>query len=91
MFRRKLACSFCGRGEAEVAKLVAGPKVYICDRCAARVVRIMEEPSNDEPRSAPSAGGTLRAIWSWIRRSRPGNTRRVSESDARVASIPHAI
>ena len=45
MFKRKLACSFCRRSEAEVAKLVAGPRVYICDRCAAEVVRIM----NDSP------------------------------------------
>ena len=42
MFTRKLACSFCGKGEADVAKLVAGPKVYICDTCAAEVMRIME-------------------------------------------------
>lgn len=43
MFRRKLACSFCRRSEAEVARLVAGPRVYICDRCAAEAVRIMNE------------------------------------------------
>ena len=41
MFKRKLTCSFCRRSEAEVAKLVAGPRVYICDRCAAEAVRIM--------------------------------------------------
>ena len=49
MFRRKLACSFCRRSEAEVAKLVAGPRVYICDRCAAEAVRIMNE---SEPKNA---------------------------------------
>ena len=43
MFKRKLTCSFCRRSEAEVAKLVAGPRVYICDRCAAEAVRIMSE------------------------------------------------
>jgi ATP-dependent Clp protease ATP-binding subunit ClpX len=26
-------CSFCGRREAEVARLIAGPDVYICDEC----------------------------------------------------------
>jgi hypothetical protein len=26
-------CSFCGKSQEEVAKLVAGPGVYICDRC----------------------------------------------------------
>ena len=42
MFSRKLACSFCGRDNSDVAKLVAGPRVFICDRCAYETVRIME-------------------------------------------------
>jgi ATP-dependent Clp protease ATP-binding subunit ClpX len=52
MFKRKLACSFCRRSETEVAKLVAGPRVYICDRCAAEVMRIMNEA--DKPDEATS-------------------------------------
>lgn len=28
-----LACSFCGKGQKEVKKLIAGPGVYICDEC----------------------------------------------------------
>jgi hypothetical protein len=57
---RRLACSFCGRGEAQVAKLVAGPRVYICDRCAAIAMQIMEAASGDPPRpSAPARGRTL--------------------------------
>jgi hypothetical protein len=28
-------CSWCGRPPAEVAKLIAGPKVYMCDACVA--------------------------------------------------------
>ena len=31
--RRRLRCSFCSRSESEVAKLIAGPKVHICDAC----------------------------------------------------------
>jgi ATP-dependent Clp protease ATP-binding subunit ClpX len=42
MFFRKLRCSFCRRTDTEVAKLVAGPRVYICDRCAREAVRIMD-------------------------------------------------
>jgi ATP-dependent protease Clp ATPase subunit len=30
-----LHCSFCGRAQQEVAKLVAGPGVYICSGCVA--------------------------------------------------------
>lgn len=28
-----LSCSFCGNSQDEVATLVAGPNVYICDEC----------------------------------------------------------
>jgi len=28
-----LACSFCGKNQREVKKLIAGPTVYICDEC----------------------------------------------------------
>lgn len=59
MFKRKqLRCSFCKKSEAEVTKLVAGPRVYICDECVAVASRIMEGDSNDkaDPRKVePSA------------------------------------
>jgi len=31
--KRVLRCSFCGKTERDVAKLIAGPKVHICDAC----------------------------------------------------------
>ena len=31
--RHMLYCSFCGKSQEEVRKLIAGPKVYICDEC----------------------------------------------------------
>ena len=34
MTKKNLAvCSFCGRSEKDVEKLIAGPSVYICDYC----------------------------------------------------------
>ncbi|HEV8629539.1 MAG TPA: ClpX C4-type zinc finger protein [Thermoanaerobaculia bacterium] len=33
--RRDAVCTFCGLPPAEVAKLIAGPDVYICDACVA--------------------------------------------------------
>ncbi len=33
--RGDLSCSFCGRSKDVVAKLIAGPGVYICDGCVA--------------------------------------------------------
>ncbi|NIA08287.1 MAG: ATP-dependent Clp protease ATP-binding subunit ClpX [Nitrospiraceae bacterium] len=31
--QEKLRCSFCGKSQDEVKKLIAGPSVYICDEC----------------------------------------------------------
>ena len=54
MFRfRKLRCSFCKRNEHQVEKLVAGPRVYICDRCVAAASRIMQ--AADTPRPQPAS------------------------------------
>ncbi len=47
MFKRKLACSFCGKRDFEVEKLVAGPRVYICDKCVALASQIMQGSSTD--------------------------------------------
>lgn len=33
--RRAMKCSFCGKGADAVDKLIAGPKVFICDGCVA--------------------------------------------------------
>jgi hypothetical protein len=38
--RAALACSFCGRSGVDVAHLVAGPGVFICDRCIDRGTRV---------------------------------------------------
>jgi ATP-dependent protease Clp ATPase subunit len=42
IFRRRLACSFCGKGSTQVAKLVAGPRVYICNECVDIAKQIMD-------------------------------------------------
>ena len=35
------ACSFCGKGQHQVAKLIAGPSVYICNECVRRCAEVM--------------------------------------------------
>ena len=48
MFRlRQLHCSFCGKSETEVTKLVAGPRVYICDSCVTIASRIISDSQGD--------------------------------------------
>ena len=50
MFKlRRLRCSFCGKGESEVLKLVAGPRVLICDACVAAAKRLMDADAGDAP------------------------------------------
>src|SRR5256714_6721157 len=45
-----LSCSFCGKNQKEVKKLIAGPTVYICDECIALCNDIIaEEVEKDEP------------------------------------------
>ena len=51
MFKfRKLRCSFCRRDENEVAKLVAGPRVYICDACVTVASGIINSETDDDNR-----------------------------------------
>ncbi|GAA1311520.1 ATP-dependent Clp protease ATP-binding subunit ClpX [Pseudonocardia xinjiangensis] len=38
-----LRCSFCGKGQKQVKKLIAGPGVYICDECIDLCNEIIEE------------------------------------------------
>jgi len=40
-------CSFCGRSQNEVQKLIAGPGVYICDECIAVAQHILEEEKQE--------------------------------------------
>jgi ATP-dependent Clp protease ATP-binding subunit ClpX len=40
-----LKCSFCGKTEKEVDKLVAGPNVFICDACVALCNEVIAEAS----------------------------------------------
>jgi ATP-dependent protease Clp ATPase subunit len=54
-----LRCSFCKKTENQVAKLVAGPDVYICDECVAAARRLMRERR-----------GVFRKIRDWFRSSR---------------------
>ena len=38
-----LKCSFCGKSQKQVRKLIAGPGVYICDECIELCNEIIEE------------------------------------------------
>jgi ATP-dependent Clp protease ATP-binding subunit ClpX len=44
----KLVCSFCGKSQDEVRKLIAGPTVYICDECIELCNEIIAEECEQE-------------------------------------------
>ncbi|MFN2488876.1 MAG: ATP-dependent Clp protease ATP-binding subunit ClpX [Actinomycetota bacterium] len=44
-----LKCSFCGKSQKQVKKLIAGPGVYICDECIDLCNEIIEEELSETP------------------------------------------
>jgi ATP-dependent Clp protease ATP-binding subunit ClpX len=53
----QLTCSFCGKAQEEVKKLIAGPAVYICDECIELCKDIIAEEAQLE--EVPLGGGQL--------------------------------
>ena len=88
MFKRaRLGCSFCGKSAAEVAKLVAGPRVHICDVCAAEAHRIMRDPSVGAPPVAQSQAASN--LWGRIGRWFGGHGS--SRGSMRASQPAHAL
>ena len=61
-----LRCSFCRKNQHEVRKLIAGPKVYICDECVSLCNEIIRDELKVEtdrrPDSLPVPGDIYRAL-----------------------------
>jgi ATP-dependent Clp protease ATP-binding subunit ClpX len=49
-----LKCSFCGKSQEQVRKLIAGPGVYICDECVDLCNEILDEELYDASAAAPA-------------------------------------
>ena len=55
--REILKCSFCGKSQHQVTKIIAGPGVYICDECIALCNEIIvSETSGHDPVTPPTDG-----------------------------------
>jgi len=52
-----LYCSFCGKSQHEVKKLIAGPSVFICDEC----IDLCNDIIRDEAASVDTVGGSPRS------------------------------
>ena len=58
--KNTLYCSFCGKSQHEVRKLIAGPTVFICDECVELCMDIIrEENKSSLARRHPDAEGNL--------------------------------
>ncbi len=55
---KSVRCSFCGKAQENVKKIVAGPGVYICDECVELCTSIIESELYDEEK----AGYTLNEV-----------------------------
>lgn len=47
--KKPLKCSFCGKNQEQVRRLIAGPSVYICDECIELCAEIIEEEFENFP------------------------------------------
>ena len=59
-FDAHLKCSFCGKSQEQVRKLIAGPGVYICDECIDLCNEILDEELVDGHSGTASGGGSGR-------------------------------
>jgi ATP-dependent Clp protease ATP-binding subunit ClpX len=74
-----LKCSFCGKSQEQVRKLIAGPGVYICDECVDLCNEILDEELLDTSAAAASQPA---------QKSEPTEKRRTSSSNLSFNQIP---
>ncbi len=74
-----LKCSFCGKSQEQVRKLIAGPGVYICDECVDLCNEILDEELFDSSASSPQPAP---------RRDQPQEKRQPRTSPLSMNQIP---
>jgi len=74
-----LKCSFCGKSQEQVRKLIAGPGVYICDECVDLCNEILDEELFDTGAAASAATP---------RREAPPEKHRTRASSLNLSQIP---
>ena len=75
---RDAVCTWCGRPPSEVGKLVAGPKIYICDACVNEASRQLRD--DGERRAGPGA----------VARHAAASAAAPAAADERSSPGPHA-
>ena len=59
---RRIRCSFCGKHQDQVKRMIAGPGVYICDECVGLCMEAMGVDSFQQEDSEPFMGEIPDAI-----------------------------
>jgi ClpX C4-type zinc finger len=72
-------CSFCGRPRDVCAKLIAGPGVFICDRCVVQATRLAASPAVEDPAEGP------------MRLEPPGSEARCSFCGKEARKVRHLV
>ncbi|MEB3173359.1 MAG: ATP-dependent protease ATP-binding subunit ClpX [Cyanobacteriota bacterium] len=81
-FDAHLKCSFCGKSQEQVRKLIAGPGVYICDEC----IDLCNEILDEELVGAPAAGSSRGAHEPGTKGKAPA--KKVAKPAPTLAQIP---
>ena len=63
-----LYCSFCGKSQHEVKKLIAGPSVFVCDECVELCNDIIREEALDTDEETETHLPTPKEISKFLRR-----------------------
>jgi ATP-dependent Clp protease ATP-binding subunit ClpX len=85
-FDAHLKCSFCGKSQEQVRKLIAGPGVYICDECIDLCNEILDEELVDSQGGAASGGGGGRLAADSSRGKAP--SKKTAKSAPTLAEVP---
>lgn len=85
-----MTCTFCGSPPGKVSKLVAGPKVFICDACVDKAERsdLATAPRNSRTRCSfcderPSEGNLVGANGAWVCPGCLGQVRHIMDTAPR--------
>jgi ATP-dependent protease Clp ATPase subunit len=87
MSQKDLKCSFCLKPQDQVAKLVAGPNVFICDECTRIVVRILDDNRRSQAQPESRTRSFLRSLWRSIWGRRRGRTEYSASVMARTNAL----
>ena len=89
-----LHCSFCGKSQTEVKKLIAGPGVYVCDECISLCNAILDEEDilTAEPEAMENAStGVLLAHLARLTTESDGLVHQLRERDVPWDDIAAAL